>query len=158
MHLEIGLPNPLDNWEYKLLLRGVNRLKGVPPRQKLPITVKILQDMYGQIDISVPFFRVFWSACVIAFFCFLRKSTLLPKKEADKYGQCLLMSDIHISSDRKSAIIVIRHTKTIQFGQRTLRLPLHCIPGSPLCPVQALINLLQPSLLQQQAQIGRAHV
>ncbi|XP_046548484.1 uncharacterized protein LOC124258432 [Haliotis rubra] len=152
MHVEVGLPNPTDNWEYKLLLRGVNRLKGVPPKQKLPITVHILQEIRNRIDTSVAFYKAFWAACVIAFFGFLRKSTLLPRKESDTPSHCLLMCDASLSDDKKSATIVIRHTKTIQFGQRVLRLPLHWIPGSPLCPVKALDNLLQlfpPSISQQ---------
>jgi hypothetical protein len=37
--------------------------------------------------------------------------------------------------------INLRHTKTIQFGQRTLRVPLPAIPGSILCPVTALQRL-----------------
>ena len=34
----------------------------------------------------------------------------------------------------------IRATKTIQFKQRILSIPLPFIPNSPLCPVSALIN------------------
>jgi hypothetical protein len=35
----------------------------------------------------------------------------------------------------------LRQTKTIQFGQRVLRVPLPAIPGSILCPVTALRRL-----------------
>jgi hypothetical protein len=37
--------------------------------------------------------------------------------------------------------INLRRTKTIQFGQRTLRVPLPAIPASILCPVTALNRL-----------------
>ncbi|XP_046555988.1 uncharacterized protein LOC124265238 [Haliotis rubra] len=33
--------------------------------------------------------------------------------------------------------LIVRHTKTIQFGQRVLRVPLSALPGSPLCPGSA---------------------
>jgi hypothetical protein len=43
LHVEAGLPNPLcENWEITLLKWGINRLKGQPPQQKLPITIAIL--------------------------------------------------------------------------------------------------------------------
>jgi hypothetical protein len=37
--------------------------------------------------------------------------------------------------------INLRRTKTIQFGQRTLRVPLPAIPGSMLCLVTTLHRL-----------------
>ena len=37
----------------------------------------------------------------------------------------------------------IRATKTIQFLQQALSIPLPIIPGSPLCPVMAVINHLR---------------
>ena len=43
------------------------------------------------------------------------------------------------------AFLHIRATKTIQFLQRALSIPLPIIPGSPLCPVMALINHLRLS-------------
>ena len=40
----------------------------------------------------------------------------------------------------EGAFLQIRATKTIQFKQRILSIPLPFIPNSPLCPVSALIN------------------
>ena len=34
-------------------------------------------------------------------------------------------------------LLVFTKTKTIQFGERALKVPLVAIPGSPLCPVSA---------------------
>ena len=48
--------------------------------------------------------------------------------------------DLHVSPNR--AFLHIRTTKTIQFFQRALSIPLPIIPGSTLCPVMALINHL----------------
>ena len=47
IHVDAGLTNPLEgNMELKLLKRGISRQKGVPPRQKLPITVQILVKIF----------------------------------------------------------------------------------------------------------------
>ena len=49
--------------------------------------------------------------------------------------------DLHISPN--GAFLHIRATKTIQFLQRALSIPFPIIPGSPLCPVMAVINHLR---------------
>ena len=38
-------------------------------------------------------------------------------------------------------MITIQWSKTIQFGERTLVIPLVFIPDSPLCPVQPYLNI-----------------
>jgi hypothetical protein len=38
-------------------------------------------------------------------------------------------------------MITIQWSKTIQFGERTLVIPLVSIPDSPLCPVQAYLKM-----------------
>ena len=51
LHLDAGLPNPLQNdWEFQMIKRGVARLNGVPVRQKLPITIDILRGIFGLLD------------------------------------------------------------------------------------------------------------
>ncbi len=139
MHAEVGLENPLDNWGYKLLFKGIKRLKGEPPKQKLPITLQILLEIHSKLDLSSSFLKAFWCACVVAFFCFFRKSTLLPESVSKK-TQCLCMCDVSLLGKR--ATIVVRHSKTIQFGQRCLKLPLMAIPQSPVCPVRAISDML----------------
>ncbi|XP_071099429.1 uncharacterized protein [Haliotis cracherodii] len=144
LHLEVGLPNPLETWEQKALHKGILRLKGTPTKQKLPITPDILRRMHSHMDMSEPFLVAFWAACIIAFFCFLRKSTMLPETRGSgsRKQTYLSLHDAKISPDKDSAMITVRHTKTIQFGQRVLKLPLARVPDSVLCPVKALEHLL----------------
>ncbi|CAH1274599.1 Hypp5343 [Branchiostoma lanceolatum] len=47
--------------------------------QKLPITPDILCAMYLQLDFIQAKHMVFWSACLVGFFSFFRKSNLLQK-------------------------------------------------------------------------------
>ena len=46
LHMEAGYDNPLNkNWQLTLVKRGIARQKGVPPNQKLPISVPLLLDL-----------------------------------------------------------------------------------------------------------------
>jgi hypothetical protein len=47
----------------------------------------------------------------------------------------------HLFSDSNFIIINISWSKTIQFGERNLVVPLINIPDSPLCPVKAYHNM-----------------
>ncbi|XP_077980098.1 integrase/recombinase xerD homolog [Glandiceps talaboti] len=142
LHAEASLPNPMeDNWLLDILKRGITRAHGSPPKQKLPITPKILADIHTKLDLTIPFNATFWAVCVVAFFTFARKSTLLQKTTKlpadDKY---LHRSDISFYTDY--AILNIKHTKTIQYGQRVLQLPLQAIPNSCLCPIAAVEHMI----------------
>lgn len=143
MHDSQNLPNPLDSWELKAVKRGINRTLGSPPKQKLPITVNILHLLYKNVNMEVPQDKAFWSACVVAFFAFLRKSTLLPKSSSSyDIHKSLCIGDCNLSTDRRMVVLNIRHTKTIQFGQKILNIPIAAIPGSTLCPFAAISNML----------------
>ena len=143
LHDETGLPNPLAIWELTMVKRGINRCLGRPPRQKLPITLEILTRIHDTLALSTNSALAFWAACLIAFFGFLRKSTLLPKSSKPSDTQkAILLSDVDVKQDRSAIVITIRHSKTIQFGQRRLTLPFVAVPGSHLCPVEAIVSML----------------
>jgi hypothetical protein len=94
LHVEAGLPNPLcENWEITLLKRGINRLKGKPPQQKLPITVEFLRKIRVLLDMKMPSDVAFWAALLVGFYGFLRKSTLLPSGKL-VVGKYLARSDV----------------------------------------------------------------
>lgn len=141
LHLEQGLQNPLDNWQLRALMKGINRRIGRPPHQKLPITLDILHRVRSHLNMNNSLQATFWAACLVAFFAFLRKSTLLPKSEYTiDMKKCLCVKDVKLSDSMIS--LCVRHTKTIQFGQRELNVPIAAIPGSDLCPVTAVSRML----------------
>ena len=88
LHLEAGFENPLEaNWDLKMIFKGISRQLGQPPKQKSPITAKILQLLHGTLS-DTPIDHAFWCGCLIAFYGFLRKSSLLPQNGPllrDKY-------------------------------------------------------------------------
>ena len=142
MHEKSGLSNPIDNWELRAVRRGIQRSLGRPPKQKLPISIDILHLLFNNLDLHIPQQQAFWTACLVAFFAFLRKSTLLPKSGngCDRI-KALCLGDVHLP-DRSLFYLHIRHSKTIQFGQRQLTIPIAAVQDSNLCPVTAMINML----------------
>ena len=72
--------------------------------------------------------------------------------QSTAFVTCYLVADsLRATSDKlphrgdfvlapEGAFLQIRATKTIEFKQRILLIPLPSIPDSPLCPVSALIN------------------
>jgi hypothetical protein len=154
LHVEAGFDNPLEkNWQLSMVKRGIARSKGSPPAQKLPISIPLLKDIHGLLDLSNPADLAFWLACLLAFYGLLRKSTLLPVNAAalvqDKY---ICRSDVTELS-LGSFVLVIRHTKSNQFGQRVLKLPFVACVNSILCPVRQLLSHFGRSLLPQSAPI-----
>ncbi|XP_060083658.1 uncharacterized protein LOC132562900 [Ylistrum balloti] len=104
---------------------------------KLPINLSILEKIFSRICLTSSKHITFWAACLVAFFSFFRKSNLfISDKDKFESGKHLSRHDIHLSN--QGTILSITWSKTIQFKERCLLIPLPCIPGSPFCPTQAL--------------------
>ncbi|MEW8547236.1 MAG: hypothetical protein AB2693_27310 [Candidatus Thiodiazotropha sp.] len=142
LHVEAGLPNPLENnWYVSSILKGVRRVKGDKSQQKLPITLDILREIFKRLDLLCSFDRSFWAACLVAFYSFFRKSNLLiPSIEAFDPKKHLCASDVSFTPD--GMVLLVRWSKVIQFQERTLQIPLPRIPNSAFCPSNALLGLL----------------
>jgi hypothetical protein len=151
LHVSAGLKNPLDgNWEVDMIKRGVLRKLGRPPVQKLPLTVEILRKLYYLLDLSQPGELSFWAASLVAFFGLLRKNTLLPKTRDATAPSYLVRGDVTEFSAH-SFLLDIRHAKTIQFGQRLLKIPYVSCEDERLCAVSFLLRHLVVSPLAANA-------
>ena len=72
-----------------------------------------------------------------------RKSNLVPNSvKTFNPNKQLCRSNIEINSEKNILLINISWSKTIQFGERNLVVPLISIPDSPLCPVKAYHNMI----------------
>ena len=139
MHLDAGFANPLDgNWELKMVYKGISRLLGVPPKQKSPMTPTILLLLHRSLDDS-NLDHAFWCACLLAFFGFLRKATLLPASGDLVRGKYIARGDIE-NLNLTSFLLLVKGSKTIQFGQKVHSVPYAACPDSRLCPVRALLK------------------
>ena len=144
LHLEAGLPNPLDNkWILSTVLKGIAKTKGTFIKQKLPITPQLLLEIKGHLNLENGHHKTIWAACLTLFFSMLRKSNVFPQSlrsyDPTKHlRRCDFL--IHPDGLDKGLVIQIRWTKTIQYKDRILMCPLPRLQGHPLCPVQAIVK------------------
>jgi len=142
LHEEAGLPNPVgQSWFLSSLLRGVKRCNGDPCKPKLPITATILCGIFQTLDFSKPGDIVFWSACLVAFFSFLRKSHLVPTSSHNVPPHVLTRASVTFSEDHVQ--LKVEHSKTIQYRERVHVVPMARIPGSFMCPAQGLLMVFR---------------
>ena len=142
LHMEAGLPNPLEqNYFLNSLLTGIRRVQGTETCRKLPITTEVLLGFRGCLDLSVFADVLFWAACLIAFHGLLRKSNLFPSSsslfDSKKH---LTVADVYKSPH--GLALRIKWSKTIQFQQRTYLIPMPLLHGHALCPATAITQLL----------------
>ncbi|XP_078681567.1 uncharacterized protein LOC144916320 [Branchiostoma floridae x Branchiostoma belcheri] len=110
------------------------------PQQKLPITPEILLSIRSLLDLRRPLHATLWAVFCIGFFTLLRKSNLVPPSRAafsaDKH---LTRASLQLTPD--GLIVRITWSKTRQFRQKVLQLPVAAIPGHPLCPRAAYLHM-----------------
>ena len=134
LHLEHGLTDPTkNNFHLATTLRGIKRAKGLTVSQKKPITPQILLALRNQLNLDNPWHATFWAVCLVAFFGLLRKANLLCRGSTQfNPSKHLRRGDIVFFASW--AIVINRWSKTIQFSQRILTIPLPRINKHPLCP------------------------
>lgn len=138
LHELTDLPFPTcQSIEFKLTMRGLQRIKPHIVSQAEPITPDILKSLAIVLDFTNDLHVTLWAAFLVSFYCMLRVSQIVPKSNARIHqDKVLLRKDIDCSGDQ--ILVSLRWSKTNQFQDRVLLLPLIEIPGSILCPVQAL--------------------
>ena len=130
-----------EHFSVILLLRGLRPILGDSREQKLPITPDILHRLYSQF--RLPRDSGFWAAMLISFFTFFRESNLV-RKSLSTFDSSRNFSRQDIVIRPWGMVIVVHWSKTIQFCQRYLLIPVMGLPtGHPLCPVQAYEDHLQ---------------
>lgn len=140
MHYLLGFStSQINEFLINLSLRGISRIKPHLVRKAESMTPDILLQMYKFLDLKKAKDTVFWCLFLFAFFLFARKSNLVPDTNNYKSKKFLLRQDVKQLDD--ILIVTIKWSKTIQFGQRILQIPLIKIPDSVLCPYQAFENM-----------------
>ncbi|KAI8483473.1 hypothetical protein Bbelb_388050 [Branchiostoma belcheri] len=141
LHLFYDFPPPPDSaFELKLVFMSLARHSTHTPQQKLPITPEILLSIRSLLDLQRPLHATLWAVFCIGFFTLLRKSNLVPPSRAafsaDKH---LTRASLQLTPD--GLIVRITWSKTRQFRQKVLQLPVAAIPGHPLCPRAAYLHM-----------------
>jgi hypothetical protein len=162
-HQQRGLPwtDTSDRYSVNAALTGARRIMSdAPSQQKLPITVDLLSEIRKQLNIGKSEDACLLAAFTVSFYCLLRKGNVVADrmmgarkgsdgkaKKTKGLQQPLLPSairrkDVRVDADGQMWIRLHR-TKTIQFGERVLDLPVPNIAGSPINPRQALVYFMQ---------------
>ncbi len=142
MHKEWDLPNPLqDNFPLSCLMRGARRQLGDHQQSKRPITPHLLKSIHANLDLTSPIDANVWAICLVLFYGLLRKASVLPSSANPHGARCLCRQDVRYHP--WGVTLLIRYTKTIQFQERHLEIPLPRMPGSIWCPVRALTHAMQ---------------
>ena len=138
----MGTSNPLKNdFHLNCTLQGIRRSLGDTVNKKLPVTPSILLAIYKQLNMTAVHDANVWAACLVLFFGFLRKVSLLPTSaKSFDVAKHACRSDVTLAPE--GAIRTVRCTKTIQFQQRALRVPLPRQHNSVFCPAQAFYHAL----------------
>ena len=138
LHQEQGLPNPLkDNYHVDLTLRGVRRVLGDKVTQKLPITPEILLRIKSQLNPQSTEEMLFWAAALAAFFGMLRRSNVLHNPP---FNSEIHLRRLDVRLFKWGLALRVRWSKTIQFRDRELLIPLPAMPSHPLDPVSAILK------------------
>ena len=143
VHKELNLPNPVENkFNLDRCLRGIRRVKGDAGTRKFAVTPAILARFYPLMDFSQSVELAIFAAMLVAFFGFFRKGNVtIDASQLAENVTFFRRCDFKIAPDDSVMWVIVRQTKTIQFFERELRIPLAAIPGSDLCPVQAVRRL-----------------
>ena len=134
LHIDLGLQDPLLSClRLQRVVRGIKRTQGSSSRQRLPITDDILLTMVNSLDLSLPDHCMFWAACTLAFFGFLRSAEFtVPSLTGFSPSLHLQVSDIAVDSSPAPLCmrVSIKASKTDPFPRGC---QIHIGLGSPLC-------------------------
>ncbi|KAK3261454.1 hypothetical protein CYMTET_29638 [Cymbomonas tetramitiformis] len=121
----------------------------------MPITLEDLSRMSQEVDRSTVAGRVLRAPILVGFYGLFRKDNLTAgKAHAWNARGALVREDILFSERGDTVWIRIRHSKTIQCGERYRWVPLVAVPGSDLCPVEALrVYMLATVGMRDDAQL-----
>ena len=136
LHIILGHPYPFTGDAIlRLLLRGLHRLHPHTPDRAPPITPQILLQVFRSMDHQSSLECCVFSCGLFIFFSMSRVGSILPKSPSTSPDKFLTKKRVNLCSP-DVMVVTLLHTKTIQFGERILHIPL-IRSDTPLCPVSA---------------------
>ena len=141
LHQALNLSFPEDNFQLDMTMQGLKRKLLRVPFQVLPITPKVLRDMFHHLDLRKKSDLALWCAFLISFYALLRKKNVVPAPGHHDPLKVISRRHIQICPERNVIYLYVGFSKTNQFGARDLVIP---IPGNQdpvLDPVRHLTAL-----------------
>lgn len=123
IHEAYDLQFPVNDFNLDTTMQGLKRRLAKTPFFVMPITPKILTLVYSFLDMSKPSDLALWCSYLVAFFCLLRKANVVPEAGPMDPQRTLTRDHITLDQENKMVYIHVTFSKTIQFCQRDLVIP-----------------------------------
>lgn len=124
-----------DTFYIQLVIKGLRRILGDNPCKAIPLSPEQLVMCYSKMDKLDIKLMACWASITLCFRSLLRKSNVLPiSKACDNH----IMRRSDVTFHPWGMVLTIRSSKTIQFRERQLEIPIFLTPNSPLCAVSNL--------------------
>ena len=130
-----------EQFSTSVTMQGLKRRLARVPFQVLPITPKVLRDMYLHLDMNKTEDLALWCSFLISFYALLRKKNVVPGKAPFDPNKVICRKHIMINTVTNRLYLYVGFSKTNQFGARDLVVP---IPGNSdpaLDPVRHISEL-----------------
>ena len=144
LHLFSGLDIPFrKDFLLSLTFRGIARNALHTPRRAPPVTPDVLCHISKVLDFEKdPISCTLFCAFLFTLFLMARLANIvLRSRKCFDPSRNLTRSDV--ATNQHGLIGTFKCTKTIQFGERQLHIPLLRLPGSPICPVSAYHRMVR---------------
>ena len=141
LHEAYDLDFPVNSFKLDMTMQGLKRRLARVPFQVLPITPTILRAIFRCLDLRRNEDLALWCSYLICFYGLLRKKNVVPENPKFDPSKVLTRQNFAIDLEDNRIYMYIGFSKTMQFGQRDLVLP---IPGNNdpvLDPVRHLHDL-----------------
>ena len=123
IHEAYDLQFPVNDFNLDTTMQGLKRRLAKTPFFVMPITPKILTLVYSFLDMSKPSDLALWCLYLVALFCLLRKANVVPEAGPMDPQRTLTRDHITLDQENKMVYIHVTFSKTIQFCQRDLVIP-----------------------------------
>ena len=142
LHQSMNIPFPEDSFQIDMSLQGLKRKLARVPFQVLPITPKVLKDMFKFIDIKKNEDLALWCSFLISFYGLLRKKNVVPdEKDHLDPRKVICRRHIDVCKVKGRVLLYVGFSKTNQFGARDLVIPIPSNKDNALDPVRHLSEL-----------------
>lgn len=126
-----------------LTMRGLARNALHTPNRAPPVTLDILLQISRMLNFTDdPKACTLYCAYLFCFFLMARLANIVPKSRSS-FDPSRNLTRRDVVANEHGLIVTFKHTKTIQFGERKLFIPLLRFPSSPLCPVAVFHRMIR---------------
>jgi hypothetical protein len=124
LHLCKDIPFPSGSFELETTLQGLKRRLSGTVNQVLPITPEILRKIYAKLNIRNKADLALWCCFLVTFYCLLRKANSVPDGPDYNVDQILARKHIRFDHQNHMVLIFVGWSKTNQYGNRDLVVPI----------------------------------